>query len=83
MPLSGYGSGAQKALANMVKQYGPKKGKSVFYGLANKRTGGFKGKNRGQRAANIAYAKGSHWRGSKSKGGGGRRSGVGRRRIRG
>lgn len=33
MPLTHNG---QKAMANMVQEYGKKKGKSVFYALANK-----------------------------------------------
>lgn len=34
MPLTDAG---QKAMANMTKEYGPEKGKQVFYALANKR----------------------------------------------
>lgn len=43
MPLSGYDSlfgkrgGAAEAHDAMVKQYGPKKGNAVFYGLIAKR----------------------------------------------
>lgn len=34
MPLTAAG---EKAMANMTKEYGPEKGKQVFYALANKR----------------------------------------------
>lgn len=34
MPLTDAG---QKAMANMTKEYGPEKGKQIFYALANKR----------------------------------------------
>jgi hypothetical protein len=36
-PYFGKKGGAQKAYDSMVKQYGPKKGPQVFYGLVNKR----------------------------------------------
>lgn len=75
MPASAYSKSANKAKSNMQKQYGSK-WKRVYYALANKRTGGFKGKNRGSRAANVAYAKGSQWK-SKT-----RRHSV-RRRVKG
>lgn len=38
MPVSGYYKGSgDKVMANMTKQYGPEKGKQVFYATANKR----------------------------------------------
>lgn len=47
MPISNYNrfygskpGGAQKALSSMQSEYGAKKGKSVFYATANKRSGG-------------------------------------------
>jgi len=37
MPLSKYFSGkGESVMADMVKRYGPKKGKSAFYATANK-----------------------------------------------
>ena len=37
MPISKYfGGGGEKVMSNMTKQYGAKKGKSVFYATANK-----------------------------------------------
>jgi hypothetical protein len=40
MPLSKYFSGhGEGVMAKMVKQYGAKKGKSVFYATANKQSG--------------------------------------------
>jgi len=37
MPVSRYfGGHGEEVLANMIKQYGAKKGKSVFYATANK-----------------------------------------------
>jgi hypothetical protein len=56
-------------MASFKKRYGAN-WKSVYYATANKRTGGLKGKNRGLRSANKAFAKGSH---SKSKSGSKRR----------
>lgn len=38
MPLSSYNTSARKALKSMQKTYGKKKGKRVFYALANKRS---------------------------------------------
>jgi hypothetical protein len=76
-----YSKAASKTKASFIRQYGAKRGAQYFYATANKRTGGFKGKSRGARAANVAFAKGSHWKGSGSKGG--RRRSTGRRRIRG
>lgn len=73
-----YGGGARKAAAAMQKQYGPR-WKNVYYGLANKRAGkGVKGKDRMHGIATTAYAKGNRFGFS-----GRRRSGVGRRRLRG
>jgi hypothetical protein len=43
MPVSKYGKNALKARRAMMKQYGAKKGKQVFYATANKRG---KGKSR-------------------------------------
>jgi len=44
MPLSKYFKGSgEKVMKNMVKQYGAKKGKSVFYAIVNK----MKNKGRG------------------------------------
>ena len=38
MPISEYfGGHGGKVMANMTKEYGPKKGKSVFYATANKK----------------------------------------------
>ena len=38
MPVSGYfGGHGSEVMSNMKKQYGDKKGKSVFYATANKR----------------------------------------------
>lgn len=41
MPISAYdryfGGDAAKAMRELIKQYGAKKGRSVFYALANKR----------------------------------------------
>lgn len=62
MPRSAYSSAARKTQSAMKKQYGSR-WKSVYYALANKRTGGFRGKNRGAKAANKAFAKGSRWGG--------------------
>lgn len=81
MPQSAYSKAARKTKAAMRKQYG-KRGDSVFYALANKRTGGLKGKNRGSRAANTAFAKGSHWKSGRKTSSGRKRTG-GRRRLRG
>jgi len=37
MPISKYFSGSgEKVMSNMKKEYGPKKGKQVFYATANK-----------------------------------------------
>lgn len=37
MPISKYfGGNGEKVMANMTKEYGSKKGKSVFYATANK-----------------------------------------------
>lgn len=37
MPVEKYFKGkGEKVLADMIKRYGPKKGKSVFYATANK-----------------------------------------------
>lgn len=76
MPLKNYSSAARKTQSSFKKTYGSR-WKSVYYALANKRTGGFKGKNRGSKAANKAFAKGAHWKGSA------KRARSGRRRIRG
>lgn len=47
MPVSGYFKGSgRKVMKNMVKQYGPKKGKNVFYATANVK--GMTGKKRGK-----------------------------------
>lgn len=53
MPLSSYNAGARKALAAMKKQYGAKRGASIFYAHAN-RVG--KGKTRLQKV-NSTYRK--------------------------
>lgn len=38
MPISKYFSGhGEEVMRNMTKEYGPKKGKAVFYATANKR----------------------------------------------
>ncbi len=38
MPISKYFNGnGEKVMANMTKEYGAKKGKSVFYATANKK----------------------------------------------
>jgi hypothetical protein len=38
MPVSGYFKGhGEEVMSNMQKQYGAKKGKSVFYATANKK----------------------------------------------
>ena len=38
MPIAAYFKGnGSKVMANMTKEYGPKKGKSVFYATANKK----------------------------------------------
>jgi hypothetical protein len=43
MPIAAYDryfggkGGAAKAMAALVKEYGPQKGRAVFYGLVNKR----------------------------------------------
>lgn len=72
-----YGSGARKAAVSMQKQYGSN-WKHVYYGLANKRAGkGKRGKERMHGVANTAYAKGNKFSSGR------RRSGVGRRRLRG
>lgn len=74
-----YGAGANKAAGAMIKQYGPAKGRVVFYSLANKRSGkGTKGKDRMHNVATTAYAKGSHWKSIKGK-----RTVGSRKRIRG
>lgn len=74
-----YGPGANKAANAMMSQYGPARGRVIFYSLANKRAGkGTKGAHRMHNVATTAYAKGSHWPGMK-----GRRSVGARRRIRG
>jgi hypothetical protein len=43
MPIKTYdrlfGGNAAKALAAMIKKYGPEKGRRVFYATANKRKG--------------------------------------------
>lgn len=43
MPVSKYdryfGGNAAKALRELIKRYGPQKGRSVFYGLVNKKRG--------------------------------------------
>lgn len=40
MPLSKYYKGhGEEVMSNMTKEYGPKKGKQVFYATANKRKG--------------------------------------------
>lgn len=57
MPRSAYSAAARKTQSAFQKTYGAR-WKSVYYALANKRTGGFKGKNRGAKAANAAFAKG-------------------------
>ena len=37
MPIAGYYKGSgEKVMSSMVKQYGPEKGKQVFYATANK-----------------------------------------------
>lgn len=60
-----YNVGATKAMKAMQKQYGSNWA-HVYYGLANKRSGkGLRGKHRGHKAANKAYAKGSHWGGKR------------------
>jgi hypothetical protein len=39
MPISGYYSGhGKEVMGDMLKRYGDKKGKSVFYATANKRS---------------------------------------------
>lgn len=41
MPISKYFNGnGKKVMKNMQDEYGPKKGKSVFYATANKRKAG-------------------------------------------
>ena len=38
MPINEYfKGGGDKVMSNMTKEYGPKKGKSVFYATANKK----------------------------------------------
>lgn len=50
MPVSEYYSGhGTKVMANMKKEYGDKKGESVFYATANK-----KGAKPGQKFAKLA-----------------------------
>jgi hypothetical protein len=51
MPIKSYNKGARKAYRAMQKQYGAKKGRQVFFALANKRG---KGKSRKQRV-NSTY----------------------------
>jgi hypothetical protein len=53
MPVSRYPKGAKKAYRSMLKRYGKKKGRSVFYATANKRG---KGKSRSARVRS-AYRK--------------------------
>lgn len=53
MPIRSYSKGARKARRAMMKTYGAKKGKSVFYATANKRG---KGKSRRARV-NSAFKK--------------------------
>lgn len=80
LPKAGklYGSGARKAASAIMKQYGVAKGRSIFYALANKRAGkGVRGAHRMHGVASTAFAKGSHFKAS------GKKSGVGRRRLRG
>jgi hypothetical protein len=51
MPIRSYSSSARKAYRAMQKQYGRKKGRQVFYALANKRG---RGKTR-RKKVNSAY----------------------------
>jgi hypothetical protein len=47
MPVSKYFKGhGEEVMANMTKEYGDKKGKSVFYATANKRRAKKKAKKR-------------------------------------
>jgi hypothetical protein len=72
-----YSKAASKTMKSFQRRYGAR-WKRVYYGLANKRSGrGLKGKSRGHVAANRAFAKGSHWKGSGRKG---RKRSGGRRR---
>lgn len=53
MPVSEYYSGhGDKVMANMQKEYGAKKGKSVFYATANK-----KGAKPGEKFSKLAKEK--------------------------
>jgi len=57
MPVSEYFKGhGTEVMANMQKQYGGKKGKSVFYATANKKgqTAGKKGKHGAGLKHNVA-----------------------------
>jgi hypothetical protein len=56
MPRGAYSKGSQKAKRAMMKRYGAKKGKSVFYAKANKYG---KGKSNAAKA-NSVYSKGKH-----------------------
>jgi hypothetical protein len=69
-----YNKGASKAMSAIKKRYGPNWA-HVYYGLANKRAGkGLHGSARGHKAANVAFATGSRWKGNKKiKQRGGRR----------
>jgi hypothetical protein len=55
MPVSKYGKSAGKARRSMMKHYGAKKGKQVFYATANKRG---RGKSRGARIRSAYKKKG-------------------------
>lgn len=51
-----YSASARKTAQAMMKQYGSKRGKQIFYALANKRAGkGRKGKDRMHLVANKAF----------------------------
>lgn len=56
MPKKSYSKGSNKALSAMKKEYGAKKGTSIFYAKANKFG---KGKSNSAKA-NSVYSKGAH-----------------------
>jgi hypothetical protein len=58
MPIKNYSKSAQKARRAMIKTYGLKKGKTVFYATANKR--GSKKLKAGPARINNAYRKRRH-----------------------
>ena len=57
MPRKAYGKGGNKAYRAMLKRYGTKKGKQVFYAKANKY--GKRGTSRTQKIRKT-YGKGVH-----------------------